>query len=1534
MNYTDIKQVFPSTSSLTMASYFTKNEQNSLLSDVTLFNFPFGKSEKDSIEISVFSFDGTKISSSYFDPTGIHVPHTKSYYDVTNKFTEYSYTSYESDLVLVGDQTRSVFFDVGAQLVTMSIQVGNYQLGIELMRDIVGSHKNQSQRLMIDSISPSRTEISVIPISLKSDNTPVNDEFYAFAYGKVLLQDVTEQLLEKISKPEIYNIYYAVAGVLPTEANSFKFNYGFSTNLEAINLVTDLYYGVRKGNRRSNGQISTNDVLGIYDQFSNWLYQNYNNSTTFQEIRDQYYSLFRFIIDQELNRITNKKPDDYSSVIEFLETIYYNIIFFPQISSVETVHVNYISGYFKNFINLGDGRILPIMNTKVIPSSDPVFHDKLIIKLKEALPSEIKVGYSFWITNTFASDPILQNVYFFEKSVINIVKLRGPNFLAKFESEGNSTETLSIEELVSETGSLYDELISKLNTKSSSSINNLVDYRYFENFVNFSSADIRISTFDIKAASLIQINENIQDLTAKLILQPDDSFYQREKQEALDASNTIKASFDGYESFLYLNPSWYNEHTNLYNGVSSASLYDRDNQNSLINNVPGFMIEDSSNDDYVKFVGMIGHYFDNLSMFIKQFTKKNDSSSSPNQGVSMDLVHDALVSLGWDPEISRENLPLLLSTFSKADFSSDSPLYSKVGNISESDRNKLIWKRILNSLPFIYKTKGTKSSINAIISCFGIPKNLLKVKEYGGIDDTSNIDSPSTFVFEESKYEPYFSGSGEYFQVPWTGSVDSIEFDVRFDPTKISSEGQVFRLVSNDNNWVLGVYRDRGEVWGKVFVSVGDGSGSVLTSMTGKAPLFDGNAYTVMFRKDDLNRPYGYPIEYELMVKKSDAGRVVFSASSSLILSGSYNDVYESGSNLYFGNYQQSTSSFGIDPEAFWGNLDEIKLWEIPVDNHSMEGHALYRGGYNYSDPSTMVDKLLTRISFNQPINLHTSSLVMPLNNISFRKDFPNFWAVNFPERSDLSDLYPECDIPDANPVYPYQFSINNIIQSAKVSSYGSATMRSNKIAHIDQTFVASLSSEARSTQNSTYESPIDSNKVGVFFSPIDYQNEEIMKFFGDYNFGNLIGDPALLYQSNYREFERFRELYYSKGFGIVDYQSFMNLVKSYFDKAMFKYIKTMVPARTKLVDGLLIEPSMLERPKIKLKPVVRENIKQSIGNIDFKETISAKSLTQSTASISIGHVGQSIVNDINHRFYGDSPESIGFGVYSKDGIAYYNNDYYRVDITKVKKSYQTKRKYILSGSQLNDYEQNINLAGTVQTISRSYYQLNLIHLPIVSEYIITASQTLGPLSVYFTGNLNTSLGPTGPVVNVPVAFTHILSGSMTGSMIGFKHQEPPISTIGTIILPLVMSATAVPNGSMLYTGYFNSVGNVFSGSITIPVNSSVYTTFYSNVVTGSIYSELLVKTLPNGLFTGVREIQRRTEKSLLVVPQDRKLLNGYFSTHYKYKKQVFSSKEINAYDQVGGAFKWKRSSQNKKTTVDSATGNLNNSDPIEQKTA
>ena len=130
------------------------------------------------------------------------------------------------------------------------------------------------------------------------------------------------------------------------------------------------------------------------------------------------------------------------------------------------------------------------------------------------------------------------------------------------------------------------------------------------------------------------------------------------------------------------------------------------------------------------------------------------------------------------------------------------------------------------------------------------------------------------------------------------------------------------------------------------------------------------------------------------------------------------------------------------------------------------------------------------------------------------------------------------------------------------------------------------------------------SNKLGIFFSPSEIQNTEIIKFFGNYPLSELIGDPSYVYASSYTRFEKFKQIFYDQGFGAIDYQFFMNVVRFYFDKAMFKYIKSVVPARAKLVDGILIEPSILERPKIQLKPLVQENIPQKESHIEVNRGI------------------------------------------------------------------------------------------------------------------------------------------------------------------------------------------------------------------------------------------------------------------------------------------------------------------------------------------
>ena len=158
----------------------------------------------------------------------------------------------------------------------------------------------------------------------------------------------------------------------------------------------------------------------------------------------------------------------------------------------------------------------------------------------------------------------------------------------------------------------------------------------------------------------------------------------------------------------------------------------------------------------------------------------------------------------------------------------------------------------------------------------------------------------------------------------------------------------------------------------------------------------------------------------------------------------------------------------------------------------------------------------------------------------------------------------------------------------------------------------------------------------------------------------------------------------------------------------------------------------------------------------------------------------------------------------------------------------------------------------------------------------------------------------------------------------------------------------------MTYSGYFdeNNGALSFSGQIIFPVpvaynpaGSSRYCfDFVSSVGTGSIFDEFVNKT--SGLIFGTNGgYEYRKVVSLQTPVQNSELLYGYFGTHYKYKRQQFSRKEINAYDSTsyidsngrhryGKAFKWTRSSQNKKTTVESTTGLLNNSDPIELKKA
>jgi hypothetical protein len=191
---------------------------------------------------------------------------------------------------------------------------------------------------------------------------------------------------------------------------------------------------------------------------------------------------------------------------------------------------------------------------------------------------------------------------------------------------------------------------------------------------------------------------------------------------------------------------------------------------------------------------------------------------------------------------------------------------------------------------------------------------------------------------------------------------------------------------------------------------------------------------------------------------------------------------------------------------------------------------------------------------------------------------------------------------------YPYQFEPIDRSVVLEIPDVGSTRYSTNKVRFEEQYTMngknvsegVDLSSKHRATKKAFDQSPVDSNRVGLFFSPTKELNIDIAKSFGGINLDNYIGDPADRYKSNYKRLDDLRSYYFER-FDGRDIYAYINLIKLY-EKSMFEDIKKMLPARVKATTGLLIEPHILERSKIAHKKPVAEDYQKDV-TIHFSDT-------------------------------------------------------------------------------------------------------------------------------------------------------------------------------------------------------------------------------------------------------------------------------------------------------------------------------------------
>jgi hypothetical protein len=898
------------------------------------------------------------------------------------------------------------------------------------------------------------------------------------------------------------------------------------------------------------------------------------------------------------------------------------------------------SKYLTHLLHLGNG------DNKVITTW--VGNDSsLILKLYEPLPTSVQPNQQVWISKV-QSNPIVETITIngFDESYCP--PLKGPNFTLE---ESNGVAYQVFDDLIASGSQTSTNLINKY-LEGSGIDTTILNIEYvsgsnymFNNFSHFGSVEERVNNFFYKVTLLEDYKLKYEALTSTYnaeysegeggILTQDgyqtiteDGIFEiqweraqfttvaraDEAKKILETINGLIRSLDGFESFLYkstndlaypkelyvhpitglgtyiLRQTNHSEVIAWYGSlIDLAAEYDKYNPDYLVNNIPEFIREDYNNNDFLVFLDMIGQHFDIVWAYINNLSKTKNLEHKQVKGFSNKLVSNLLQSFGWSPK-KAFNSPFLWE-YAFGQYKDGFQKYS----MSLADANDEVWRRILNNLPYLLKHKGTARAMKAIMACYGVPQSMLTIMEFGGPQDPT-AGGISKFTFDDRTAAIYLKGDlnnngSSTVKVPWhvVGSTNdypnSIEF--RILPSEIPSPK--YSLVSG-SEWSLDLVQTTGS-FGRLELNFGgDESTSTYFSESINTPSsyyisyinYEPYAYGPDYKVGSLDFPisteyysnvainrHNNPDSsswFEIWLATSNGSRIITSVSMSI---ATVDTQWETGSHLQIGG------------NGYDGNVDEFRLWTVPLQRSKFENHTLFPDAINGNDYDSSTKDLMFRLDFEYPKD-RTITENKGIKNVAISDNYGEPFAS-------ASNMY-------SASLYPYQYTPYDRTVTANVPSLGFNA--SNKIRFETQTLTTDLSYKQRATKKSFDRAPVDSNRLGLFFSPIKELNMDILKAFGDFNIDNYIGDPSDEYKNSYRQLDILRGYYFER-LDNRDIYEYIRLVK-YIDKSLFEVLSELAPARTNISKGLLIEPHYLERSK------TRWNKPESLRN-DFDTAINTQ---------------------------------------------------------------------------------------------------------------------------------------------------------------------------------------------------------------------------------------------------------------------------------------------------------------------------------------
>ncbi len=1318
------------TNGIVSASYLPQDLQSLYEQQILNYQEFFGDTNDDVLELSIYNsnqepilFDRVVptttysiVQSSYTDVNGI-----QRSYVVANPFTNYAL--YGSELLL---HTQ---YDLRIN----QLNPGLYYTLYNPIRNIAG---NTTNRLFIKEISPSRTEIRLsyaFDPTLNETNRIDAVKISAFADKKYVFLQLLDEIVPIVDKNPIDESF---------NANSENFNYlkyaqllGFKSSSELQEFINSVYVGYNKIVNLSadpDSVISQNiKFVGIAEQIKNFVYT-YNQTEFSKEEILSAISLITAKVSQDaiLQRTTLTDVDLIETVNLFV-TIAYEYWLETEIGQLLDDYNQKFYGFYKNAINFDNGNLIKILtHTSYFNAVDGRVN--IQIKLDEPLSSQYSLRDTCWISNISLS-PLYFKVNLYAAPVSRKIYLNGVNF---------TVETPTVNPTNDKFKALDSNTLFAAKSRLQQKINDLlINYDNFNNFINFSSAELRtkIAKSKISKYNSYEVSKNqAKNQASSTDNSSISASYSNQVKTITNEQIALLDSFDEYESYLFYYTSSIDQ--KIEDGVS----FDKSNYNSLFYQLPEYIKTEESNADYLKFTAMVGHFFDNILVFVKKFPKAYPISWDDGNSYPKNYIEELLNNFNWDVTNFK---------FNKSDI--NQLLFNNTqmtGSLSASyfDYAKSIFNRITNNLSYIYKTKGTSTSFNLIRSIFGISSDLINVVEYSSPNvlinrnvyyDFDDIiyatkydkDQYVNFNFTGSEYKYFvtqqYSSGSTYPPTQLTRSVieqftgvSTVEMSFRsneWNKYNYKDKIPLIKKIRNKNlDWQIYLYKTKQKESAKlIFELCPTGSTTITSSIESiEMPYFNGDFYTFMLRKQPndniifdapsiISNTYNQtqslsssavqkyiPHTYTLSVNQYYGSQLNFTDKKNKTILYDQNQYFSSGS-YYVGNFSSSIQ--------FYGNIDKIKVQKYALSDGDFQEHSYNLNSISITDKALVYENMYYLWSFDTPVNLWGSPSIVLNQNNRYKN---NFYAYNFNQNT-VQRGSPYCDLVSAD-IFPYQFEKFNIKQAINSNRFGPNYKDTANINKINQ----DVSSNLVPYEYSTYTTDIigsDSNLVGYYISPYSYLNKNIEDFLGKEGIADIIGDPKYLTSRNYPELKLRQAEFAEANKKYIYPQEYYSTYKFYIDFSIFDFVKNLTPSRSTLKTGLLLEPSIFERVKFNYRDTdftpLDPNNTSSLMSYVIKPVFSP-SLIDTNFSSSNTVINVEVINGINtdRDTYNFSRFEIKDKVDNRDFIFAKYGKYINVGTN----GYNVRDTVLYSE---NDYYQSRNDNGKVVTFTSSYYAVQSV---------------------------------------------------------------------------------------------------------------------------------------------------------------------------------------------------------------------------------